>query len=74
MICIQIKFDSGVKQGNPLSPFLFSLFINDLTKYINGEKCGVKAGIDEVGILLYADDIVLISESPEKLQQLLCIR
>ena len=61
----------GVKQWDPLSPLLFSLFINDLTNNIINKHCGVKAGIDNVGILLYADDIVLLSESPDKLQQLL---
>ena len=48
---------------------LFNLFINDFANNINNEQCGVEAGIDNVSILLYADDIVLLSESPDKLQQ-----
>ena len=52
--------DSGVKQVNPLSHLLFNLFINDLVKNINSENCGVKACVDIVSILLYADDIVLL--------------
>ena len=51
---------SRVKQCNPLSPFLVSLFINDLTKDINGKQCGVKFEFVEIGILLCADDMVLL--------------
>ena len=60
-----------MKQGDSLSPLLFSIFINDLAKYINSIKCGVKAGIDEVSILLYADDIVLLAETQKNLQKML---
>ena len=48
------------KQGEPLSRLLFSLSINDLAIYINTKQCGLKTCIDNV-ILLYADDIALIS-------------
>ena len=55
---------------DPVTPLLFSLFINDLTNNINNEHCNVKVGIGTVGIRLYADDIVLLSESPDNVQQL----
>ena len=35
---------------------------------IKNEHCGLKAGVDEVSILLYADDIVLIYDTPQKLK------
>ena len=50
---------------------MMNLEFNDLAKYINSEHCGVKVGVDEISILLYADDIVLVSGSHEKLQKLL---
>ena len=60
---------SSVKQSDPLSPLLFSLYINDLIKDIINEHCGVTAGSDNAGILLYESDIVLLSDSSDKLQQ-----
>ncbi len=60
----------GVKQGCPLSPTLFGLYIDEISEYIErwgGSGAGL-AGVT-IPILLYADDIVLISDSPEGLQR-----
>lgn len=55
----------GIKQGCNISPLLFSLFIDYLKDVLQG---GIEyAGIN-VKILLYADDIVLLSKSPSSLQ------
>jgi hypothetical protein len=63
---------SGVKQGDNLSPTLFSLFINDLAQDIKNLQCGVPFGEnDMLSILLYADDIVLVSETEDNLQLML---
>lgn len=59
---------SGVKQGCLLSPLLFALYINDLNDNIEG---GIKIGTEKIKILLYADDIVLLSESPMELQKMI---
>ena len=61
----------GVKQGDNLSPTLFSLFINDLAIKIKELKYGVKIANEIVSILLYADDIVLLSNSENNLQKML---
>ena len=61
----------GLKQGCILSPQFFNLFINDLTSRINDLKCGVKFGDEKISILLYADDIVLLSSNEEDLQCML---
>ena len=61
----------GLKQGCGLSPALFSIYINDLAAEINALHCGIKFDNNEVSILLYADDVVLISESEDGLQNML---
>ena len=64
--------DTGVRQGCVLSPLLYALFINGLVKQLNNTKLGVEIGPGTLlGSLLYADDIVLISENKSNLQCML---
>ncbi|KAH7434041.1 hypothetical protein KP509_07G098200 [Ceratopteris richardii] len=60
---------NSVKQGCPLSPTLFGLYIDEITEYIQRAR-GREGdlGGTPVHILLYADDIVPLSESQEGLQ------
>ena len=63
---------AGVRQGDTLAPTLFALYINDLASEINALGRGVTLDTGEiVSILMYADDIVLISDSAEGLQCML---
>ncbi len=62
---------AGLKQGCILSPLLFNLFINDLVYGLNRLKCGLICGNTPLSVLLYADDIVLLSDKEEHLQILL---
>ncbi|MEW8544930.1 MAG: reverse transcriptase family protein, partial [Candidatus Thiodiazotropha sp.] len=60
---------NGVKQGDPLSPILFIFFINDLVLNLNvGEENCVKINDINVFLLLFADDAVIFSKSPDTLQ------
>ena len=60
--------DSGV-HGDNMAPTLFALFINDLSLDVNSLHCGIKLNKNlEISILMYADDIVLISDTEENLQ------
>jgi len=65
----EINCNIGVKQGCPLSPTLFGIYIDKL------EDCLEKAGCIRptltsivINLLLYADDIVLMARSPHDLE------
>lgn len=59
----------GVRQGECLSPFLFSMFLNDIEEHfmLHGYKA-IDIYMTKLFILLYADDIVILSETAEGLQ------
>ena len=61
----------GVRQGCMLSPLIFSMLISNVADYVrtNG-KHGVQLipGREEIFLLLFADDIALVSTSPAGLQ------
>ena len=62
--------NKGIRKSDGLSPVLFSLFMNDLPQYFTGNKCpGVVLGNHSLNCLIYADDLLVISPSPEGLQQ-----
>lgn len=59
----------GLKQGDNSSPLLYSIFNNDLLKELQSSRLGLKIREEHVSVLAYADDLVLLSDSPEKLQR-----
>ena len=59
----------GVRQGDPLSPAIFN--INDLVDNINSLNMGIEFNKLKICILLYANDIVLLSPTPVALQCML---
>jgi exonuclease III len=61
----------GVKQGDNLSPALFSIYINDLAEELNSANLGVQIDQTFINILLYADDLVIIAEDEKNLQAML---
>ena len=63
---------TGVKQGDLFFPILFIYFINDLALTLNtDEENSVKINDINIFLLLFADDAVLFSKSPDSLQSML---
>lgn len=73
----------GVRQGENLSPILFSLLLNDLSEFMSKAYNGLEhitnithecLDTNEVDfflklyMLLYADDTVILAETPDELQ------
>jgi retron-type reverse transcriptase len=60
----------GVKQGGPLSPFLFALYIDQMLKHLANQPGVCKIGNRITGVIAYADDIMILCESLNELQNL----
>jgi hypothetical protein len=75
----------GLRQGENLSPVLYCIFINDLKEFLSTNVTGLTLPhelansflFDDVEafvhlyLLLYADDTVILSESPQNMQKCL---
>ena len=67
------QVNQGVKQGCVLSPLLFNIFLSDIIPCFKTEECQpLKIDKSEtIGSLIWADDIIIFSESEEGLQNML---
>lgn len=78
---IQIKWNNllsnkdcitnGVKQGGVLSPMLYSVYVDNLTKLLRKSNIGCRYGNEYVGMLSYADDISLLCPTLSGIQRML---
>ena len=59
----------GVAQGCTLSPNLFKVHTNDMIVAVEAAKQGATVGEETVSGLMFMDDFVGISETPEGLQK-----
>ena len=67
------KIEKGVRQGCLLSPCLFNLCTEHITRYarLHELQAGIETGGGNISNLRYADDTTLMAESEEKLKSLL---
>ena len=63
------KTNKGVRQGCVLSPLLFNIFLADLSARLDTCEGNVKVSESkEISCLIWADDILILSESEHGLQ------
>ena len=60
----------GVKQGSVLSPYLFNIYMDNLSDELSSHKIGCIVNDQVVNHNIYADDIALFSPSMSGLQKL----
>ena len=69
-ISSSFRVSNGVRQGGILSPYLFNVYVDDLSQTLNRCRTGCLSGNNNH--LMYADDLVLLSPSATGLRELLC--
>lgn len=63
------EYSVGLRQGDVISPLLVSLFLEDLELYLqNNANSGIEIYDIVLLILLFADDMVILGNTPEELQ------
>ena len=67
----KIKIKRGVRQGDTISPKLFTASLESIFRRLNWENKGVKIDGEILSNLRFADDIFLCTETPQELQQML---
>jgi hypothetical protein len=66
------KSEVGIRQGDNLSPNLFKIIMDDLPRVLELANFNpVSLNNSPITCLMYADDIVLLSKSPEGLQKVI---
>ena len=63
----RFKISKGTEQGHPLSPDLFKIFLSDLSKLLEFSNCP-ELSKTQISHLLWADNLIMLSLSPETCQ------
>jgi len=64
---------NGVKQGGVLSPVLFCVYFDGVIYKLNNAEYGCYIGRTFVGVLAYADNVVLLAPSASAMRKMLAL-
>ena len=59
-------YEKGVQQGNPLSPLLFNLFINDIFEELRNDSQITLDDQNMIHALMYADDLIIMAKKERR--------
>lgn len=61
----------GVRQGDPLSPKLFSAVLENIFRKLTWDKYGININGSKLHHLRFADDLILLDEHPKNLESMI---
>lgn len=67
---LEFRVEKGVRQGDPLSPKLFSAVLETVFRRLDWENKGIKINGEYLSHLRFADDIVVFAENASDLQDM----
>ncbi|XP_045450487.1 uncharacterized protein LOC123659284 [Melitaea cinxia] len=67
----EFTIERGVRQGDPLSPKIFTAVLENIFRNIEWEHFGINVNGTNLNHLRFADDIVLFADTPEMLQTMI---
>ena len=67
----KIRIKKGVREGDTISPKLFTATLESIFRRLNWENKRVKVDGEFLSIVRFADDILLYTETPQESQQML---
>ena len=66
-----IEILRGVRQGDPMSPKLFTAALEEALRNIDWSDKGILVDGEYLNHLRFADDILILSHTPEELQEMI---
>lgn len=69
----RIHIRRGVKQGDPLSPYLFNMVIDELIEKLQNKNVGLPLNDQKISCMCYADDLILLGSTIKETQDALKI-
>ncbi|XP_045454782.1 uncharacterized protein LOC123664232 [Melitaea cinxia] len=64
----EIKIGRGVRQGEPVSPKLFTAVLEEIFRQLNWEQSGITINGENLSHLRFADDIIIFAQTKDDLE------
>jgi len=71
--CMSLPYQifAGVRQGGSISPAIFAVYVNSVIEKLKQHDLGCSMGHTYLGVIMYADDLLLVSGSICNLQKMI---